>query len=69
MSPELGRVLFVAGLVIAGVGLLAMLGVGIGRLPGDIVIGGDRFAVYVPIVTSLVLSIVLTIVVNLWLRR
>ena len=69
MTPEFGRILIVIGVVIAGVGLLAVLGVRLGRLPGDIVIGGDRGAVFVPIVTSIVLSIVLTVLLNLVFRR
>lgn len=69
MSPEIGRLVFVAGLVIAAIGLLAMLGLRLGRLPGDIVIGGERFSLVIPIVTSIILSILLTIFLNLWLRR
>jgi DUF2905 family protein len=69
VSPDLGKVLIVIGLVIAGVGLLAVLGVRIGRLPGDIVIEGERGGLFIPIVTSIVLSIVLTILLNLVFRR
>jgi hypothetical protein len=71
MSPEVGRILLVVGLLIAGVGLLAMLGFRIpfGRLPGDIVIGGERGGIFIPIVTSIVLSLILTVVLNLLLRR
>jgi hypothetical protein len=38
---------------------------GLGRLPGDIVIERDNFRVYIPITTSLLISIVLSLV--LWL--
>jgi hypothetical protein len=69
MSPDLGKVLIVVGLVVAGVGLLAVLGIRIGRLPGDIVIEGDRGGLFIPIVTSIVLSIVLTVLLNLVFRR
>jgi hypothetical protein len=69
MSADLGRVLIVVGLVIAGVGVLAVLGVRLGRLPGDIVIGGERGALFVPIVTSIILSIVLTLLLNFVFRR
>ena len=69
MSADVGRLVFIVGLVIAGVGLLAMLGVRLGRLPGDIVVGGERFAIYIPIVTSILISIVLTVLLNLWSRR
>lgn len=66
MSPELGRFLLVAGLIVAAVGLLTMLGVRIplGRLPGDIAIGGERGGVFIPLATSLVLSLLLTVLLN-----
>ncbi len=71
MSPELGRVLVIIGVVLVVVGGLAMLGVRLpfGRLPGDIAIEGERGGVYIPIVTMVVLSVILTILVNLFLRR
>jgi len=71
MSPELGRVLLIIGVVLVVVGGLAMLGVRLpfGRLPGDIAIEGDRAGIYVPIVTMLIVSVILTILVNLFLRR
>jgi hypothetical protein len=69
MSPDVGRLVFIVGLVIAGVGLLAMLGVRLGRLPGDIVLGGERFTIYIPIVTTILISIALTVLLNLWSRR
>jgi hypothetical protein len=64
----MGKVLFIAGLVIAGLGLLVMLGVPLGRLPGDISYerGNTRF--YFPIVTCLVLSVLFTILMA-FLRR
>ncbi|HET7685296.1 MAG TPA: DUF2905 domain-containing protein [Candidatus Limnocylindria bacterium] len=71
MSPEIGRVLLVVGLVLVVVGGLAALGVRLpfGRLPGDIAIEGERGGIYVPIVTMIVVSVVLTILINLFLRR
>ena len=64
----MGRLLFIIGLLIAGIGLLIMLGVPLGRLPGDISYerGNTRF--YFPIVTCLVLSVLFTIIMAL-LRR
>jgi hypothetical protein len=38
---------------------------GLGRLPGDIVIERDNFRLYIPIVTSLIVSLVLSLI--LWL--
>ena len=71
MSPELGRLLVVIGLVLVLVGGLAALGVRLpfGRLPGDIAIEGERGGIYIPIVTMLIISVVLTVLVNLFLRR
>ncbi len=69
MSPELGRVLLVVGIVLVVVGALAMAGVRlpIGRLPGDIAIEGERGGFYFPIVTMIVISVVLTLL--LFIRR
>jgi hypothetical protein len=63
-----GRTLFVAGLVIAAVGLVMMGGVPLGRLPGDIVIRRGSSTFYFPIVTCLVVSVLLSLVMML-LRR
>jgi uncharacterized membrane protein YidH (DUF202 family) len=71
MTPEIGRILFVVGLLIAGVGLLLVLGVRLpfGNLPGDIRIEGERGSIFIPLATMLIVSIVLTVVLNLFLRR
>ena len=57
----MGKVLVYVGLGIAGLGLLMMLGLPIGRLPGDIYIKRDGFSFYFPLTTSIVLSVVLTL--------
>jgi hypothetical protein len=71
MSPEIGRLVLVVGVVLVILGGLAAFGVRLpfGRLPGDIAIEGERGGVYIPIVTMLVISVVLTILANLFLRR
>ncbi len=71
VSPEIGRLLLVVGLLIAGIGLLAVLGVRLpfGNLPGDIRIEGERGGIFIPLATMIVVSIVLTIVLNVFLRR
>ena len=63
----MGRFLVILGLVLVAVGLLLpLLGkLGLGRLPGDIVIERDGFRLYVPLMSSLLVSLVLTLV--LWL--
>ena len=71
MSPEIGRILVVIGIVLVVVGGLAMLGVRLpfGRLPGDIVIQGERGTIYIPLGTMLVVSVVLTVIFSLIGRR
>lgn len=68
MSEELGRILLVAGLLIAGVGLVVLLAgrLGIGRLPGDVVWEGENWTLYIPIGWMVVLSILLTIVLSIF---
>ena len=62
---DLGRILILVGIVIAivGVGLTA----GLGRLPGDIVVRRGNFSFFFPVMTSIILSIVLTLI--LWFFR
>ena len=71
MSPELGRIILIIGVVLVGVGGLAALGVRLpfGRLPGDISIEGERGGLYIPLGTMIVVSLILTLIVNVFLRR
>ncbi len=71
MSPELGRFLVVVGVVLVIVGTLAIAGIRLpfGRLPGDIAITGDRGGLFIPLGTMLLVSVVLTVLFNLFLRR
>jgi hypothetical protein len=64
----MGKLLVVIGVVIAGVGLLVMLGVPIGRLPGDFTYRRGNTTVYFPLATSILASIILTLLLTL-LRR
>ena len=57
----MGRMLVLIGLAIAGFGLLIMVGVPLGRLPGDFAIRRGNFSFYFPLATSIVLSIILTL--------
>ena len=62
---DIGKLLIIAGLVIAAVGVA--LTAGLGRLPGDIVYRRGNFTFFFPLMTSIILSIVLTLV--FWLFR
>lgn len=69
MAP-IGKILIVTGLVLAGVGVLFLLGekLGwIGRLPGDIVIRRGNATFYFPLATCLVVSAILSLL--FWLFR
>jgi Protein of unknown function (DUF2905) len=63
-----GKLLVVVGAVIMGVGLLVMMGLPIGRLPGDFTIRRGNATFYFPLATSILASIVLTLLLSL-LRR
>ena len=71
MSPEIGRILLVIGIVLVVIGGLAVLGVRLpfGRLPGDIAIEGERGAIYIPLGSMIVISLILTLLANFFLRR
>ena len=64
----MGKILVVTGLLVAGIGLLVMLGVPLGRLPGDVVYRRGSATFYLPIAMSALLSIVLTLLVT-FMRR
>jgi hypothetical protein len=61
---NLSRFLIVLGLAILVLGLLWPLlsRLGLGRLPGDIVVEGENYSFYFPIVTCLILSVVLSLI-------
>ena len=69
MLHTLGRFLVLVGLVIALVGLLLVLSEKIpwlGRLPGDILIKKGKWTFYFPLATSILLSILITLLINLF---
>ncbi|MGE0462729.1 MAG: DUF2905 domain-containing protein [Vicinamibacterales bacterium] len=68
---DLGRMLMLAGGALLVVGALLSFGGKIpwlGRLPGDIVIERENFRFYFPIVTSILISIVLSLIAALFRR-
>jgi uncharacterized protein HemY len=64
----MGKLLVVIGLVIVGIGLLIMIGLPIGRLPGDLTYRRGNTTVYFPLTTSILASVILTLLLML-LRR
>ncbi|HLA06014.1 MAG TPA: DUF2905 domain-containing protein [Anaerolineales bacterium] len=68
----IARYLMIGGIVLiligGGVYLAAKFGIPLGRLPGDIRIEGENGSFYFPITTSILVSVVLTIVLNVIVR-
>ena len=65
---SVGRTLVLIGLAITALGLVVMLGVTIGRLPGDIVVKRGNFSLYFPLATSIIVSILLTLLFAMFRR-
>lgn len=69
---SLGKTLMLLGIILIIVGAVIHFGgkfTGLGKLPGDIHIQNENFSFHFPIVTSILVSIVLTVVLNLFFRR
>ena len=68
---ETGRFLLVAGAIICGVGIVFMMAerFQLGRLPGDFSFGSDKFRIYLPVATCILVSIVLTLIFNFFSRK
>ncbi len=60
-----GGILVLVGLVLIVVGKVPWLG----KMPGDIRIERENFSFYFPVVTCIVVSVILTLILNLFLRR
>ena len=69
---NIGRYLILGGVILILLGggfyLAGRLGLPLGRLPGDIRIEGTNGSFYFPIVTSILVSIVLTLLLNIIIR-
>jgi len=73
---ELGKLLLVLGLAVVILGLLVLAAGSLtgkapwlGRLPGDIYIERGNWKIYIPLGTSILISIVLSVLVALFRRR
>jgi hypothetical protein len=69
---NIGRLLMIGGIILFVIGglvfLAAKFGIPFGRLPGDIRIQRDGFSFYFPLASSILISVILTILLNLFLR-
>jgi predicted MFS family arabinose efflux permease len=65
---HMGKTIFLIGLGIAALGLAVMLGVPLGRLPGDFYVRRGTFSFYFPLATSIVLSLILTLLLAFFRR-
>ena len=68
----LGKVLLIVGGILVILGLVFLLAGRIpffGKLPGDLSIKSKSFSIYIPIATCMILSVILTVILNLFLRR
>lgn len=69
---SIGKILILAGLAVVAVGaglwVMGRTGLPLGRLPGDIRIEREGFSFYFPIATSIVLSLALTVILNIIFR-
>jgi len=69
---NIGRFLMIGGIVLFVIGGLVFLsskfGIPFGRLPGDIRIERDGFSFYFPLASSILVSVALTVIINIVLR-
>lgn len=71
----IGRLLIGAGALLVAVGIVLVIAPRVpglnrlGRLPGDIFIERGSTTIFIPLVSSIVVSLLLTILLNLFLRR
>jgi len=64
----MGKLIALIGLGITAVGLLIMLGVPFGHLPGDVSVRRGNVSFYFPLASSIILSILLTLLLALFRR-
>ncbi|NLY77290.1 MAG: DUF2905 domain-containing protein [Tissierellia bacterium] len=64
---SLGKMILTLGITLVFIGLLLMIGgkLGLGKLPGDILIRKGNVTFFFPIVSSIILSLILSLIFNL----
>lgn len=70
-ASQTGKLLIIAGASILALGLLLAYGskfLPLGKLPGDIFIKRGNFTFYFPVVTGIILSLLLTLLLNFFKR-
>ena len=69
----MGRILILAGVVLLVLGILLSIAPGLfswfGHLPGDIRREGEHGTLFIPVTSMIIVSIVISILINLWFRR
>ena len=69
----MGKILIIVGVGLAVIGLILVYAPGLlnwfGKLPGDLHIRIDNNRIFIPITSMILISIVLTVVINLFLRK
>ena len=69
---EFGKIIIIFGIILVVVGIFLVFSPKIpfiGKLPGDILIKKDGITFYFPLATSIIISIILTIIINIFLRK
>lgn len=68
MVSDFGKILIIAGILMAIAGVILMFYDKIpfiGKLPGDIMIKRENFTIYIPIATSLLISVLISVILFL----
>lgn len=67
MFQIMGKYLIIFGILFVIIGVLLFVGgrIGLGKLPGDIIVRKKNFVFYFPLVTCIIISIILTLIFNL----
>ncbi len=68
-APAIGRFLIGFGLTLAACGALIWLFGALPRLPGDVYVQRRGFTLYIPVVGSVLVSLLLTLFLNLFFAR
>jgi hypothetical protein len=69
MPSGIGRLLIVFGILLVVMGVAIVLLGGLPRLPGDIYVQRKGFTLYIPILGSILVSLILTLLLNLFFAR